>query len=415
MSQRAQVEHLFRHEYGKLVALLVRRYGIEQVDTIEDSVQWAMTQALELWCKRGTPDNPTGWLYRVADRNLVSELRTNKRQSRLLVEQYVSDPPSMVEQEDVPLAGEMADSLLRMLFAACDSQIPVESQLVFTLKTLCGFNIREIASRMFLSEANTYKRFNRARQYLKNSLIKIDELTDLKMNERLSSVHRVLYLVFTEGYLSSHADMAIRYEFCEEAIRLMSVLKDCSVGSKPETSALLALMYLHLARINGRQDNTGMLLQLEQQDRSLWDRQQIAIGLAFLEQSTHGDTISRYHIEAGIAAEHCLALSFKQTRWDKIVASYELLEQVAPSPLHLLNRAIAVAEWKGPQAGLDILRTSSFPDWLNRSYHWYAVLSDLYFRCGESIQGHQNAEQAIALAPSQKIKQLLNKRLLSRY
>jgi len=414
LNQEKQVEHLFRHEYGNLVALLVRRTDIQHIDAIEDSVQWAMTQALEFWCKGDIPSSPSAWLYRVANNHLLSEFRTAQRHDSILVEHFPIKEDSLLEHEDVLFSDEMSDSMLRMLFVACNDAIPIESQLVFTLKSLCGFNVKEIALRLFITEANVYKRYSRAKQHLKGQTLDLDNLTDNELIARLSSIHRVLYLVFTEGYLSSHTDMAIRHDLCEEAIRLARLLVENKFGDVPNSYALLALMYFHFARIKTRQDDCGTLLLLEQQNRSKWDNEKTTLAMEFLAKSANGDTISRYHLEAGIAAEHCLSPSFNQTRWDKIVASYELLEHIAPSPLHQLNRAVATAEWKGPQAGLAVLKSAEIPHWLNQSYHWYTVQADLLFRSGEIVLGQKNAKLAIEAAPTESIKQLLHKRLVAR-
>ena len=414
MNEQKQVEHLFRHEYGKLVALLLRRTGMQHIDVIEDSVQWAMAQALQFWSKGNIPSNPSAWLYRVANNHLLSEFRSTQRKGTLLAEHFAIKENDIYEHEDVPFSGEVSDSMLRMFFAACNDAIPIESQLVFTLKSLCGFSIREIALRLFISEANVYKRYSRAKQHLKNQAIELNNLTDEEMVARLPSIHRILYLVFTEGYLSSHADTAIRQDLCEEAIRLARLLVDNNFGNVPDSYALLALMYFHLARIIARQDDCGALLLLEQQNRSKWNVQQTTIAMEFLAQSANGDTISRYHVEASIAAEHCLSPSFGQTRWDKIVASYKLLERIAPSPLHQLNRAVATAEWKGPQAGLAVLKSADIPNWLIHSYHWYTVQADLFLRSGDMSLGKKNAELAIEAEPTESIKQLLRKRLVER-
>jgi RNA polymerase sigma-70 factor (ECF subfamily) len=414
LNQQQQVEHLFRHEYGKLVALLAQRIGIQYFDAIEDSVQWAMTQALEFWCQENIPNNPSAWLYQVAYRQLISELRTAKRRGDLLTDNFTVEELENGEDEEISFSGEMTDSMLRMLFLACDDSIPTESQLVFTLKSLCGFSIKEISHRLFISEANVYKRFSRAKQKLKHKNIKLENFIHADMVSRLASVHQILYLIFTEGYLSSHTDTAIRRDLCEEAIRLTTLLTESKLGKMPESYALLALMYFNLARITSRQDDCGALLLLEQQDRNQWNKQQITTAMNFLAQSASGEVISRYHIEAGIAAEHCLSPSFKQTRWDKIVTSYQLLERIAPSPFHQLNRAIAVAEWQNPQAGLAVLKANEIPHWLARSYHWHTVQADLYFRCGEAVLGDKYAQRAISTAPTISIKQLLKKRLLKR-
>jgi RNA polymerase sigma-70 factor (ECF subfamily) len=410
LNKQEEVAHLFRHEYGKLVALLVRRIGVHHIDLIEDAVQWAMAQALEFWCKE-TPNSPSAWLYQVAYRYILSEFRTVKHRSLLLSKHLPLKESEIIEDNEAFFSGEMSDSMLRMLFIACSNNNPIESQLVFTLKSLCGFNIREIALRLFISEANVYKRFSRAKKHLKNETLELDMLSNDEMLSRLPSVHRVLYLLFTEGYLSSHTDTAIRRDLCEEAIRLTRLLAESKIGDVANSYALLALMYFNLARINSRQNEFGVLLLLEQQDRNQWDKQQISVAMSLLAQSANGDSISRYHIEAGIAAEHCLSPSFEKTKWGKVVASYELLHNIAPSPLHLLNLAIATAEWKTPEAGLAVLKSADMPDWLERSYHWYAVRADLLFRCGELALADENADLAIAAAPTDSIKQLLFNRL----
>jgi RNA polymerase sigma-70 factor (ECF subfamily) len=298
-----------------------------------------------------------------------------------------------------------------MLFVCCDEAIPVESQLVLALKTLCGFDIREIALRLFTSEANVYKRLGRARSRLQKLGHGLLELDVGQKTSRLPAVHQILYLLFTEGYLSSHAEMAIRRELCYEAIRLASILVEHRVGQAPETYALLALMHLHAARMTARENASGGLLLLEEQDRNLWDRHEIQIGLEWLAKSAQGDRFSRYHAEAGIAAEHCLAPSFAETRWDRVVECYSLLECIAPSPLHKLNRAVAVAEWRGPAAGLIVLTGYEPPTWLSSSYMWSAVLADLHRRSGNIEAAKRYRVEALKLAPTSAVKELLRHRL----
>ena len=412
MNKYEQVEHIFRHEYGQLVALLVRRMGIQYIDKIEDSVQWAMAQALEYWRINDIPKSTSAWLYRVAYRYLLSELKITQQRTFLLKEHLELENNNSFSNEKETFSGELSDSMLRMLFVTCHCEMPIESQLVFTLKSLCGFNVREIALRLFITEANVYKRFSRAKNHLKNQSLELDDFVDSDVITRLPSVHRVLYLVFTEGYLSSHVDKAIRRDLCEEAIRLTRLLAASHFGDVSNTYALLALMYFHMARINSRQDSFGALLLLEQQDRSQWDKEYINLALSFLNKSAQGNSISCYHIEAGIAGSHCIAPSFEQTKWSEVVTSYKLLNKISPSPLNILNEAIATAEWKSPEEGLVVLQSVEKPHWLANSYYWYTVKADLLFRSGEIIQSHKYAILAIKLAPSESIKKLLTKRLI---
>jgi len=367
--------------------------------------------ALESWTVSGAPDNPSAWLFRVAHNDVVGQLRQKTRRRRLL-EQHTKEAIGTAEKSsELFLANEVQDDLLRMLFVCCDEAIPEPSQLVLALKTLCGFDIREIALRLFISEANVYKRLARARSRLRKFPPRTDGPSGAQVSSRLPAVRKILYLLFTEGYLSSHAETAIRRELCNEAIRLATILAAHTIGQTPETFALLALMHLHAARMPARQHASGGLILLEEQDRDLWDRKEIHIGLAWLARSAQGDVFSRYHAEAGIAAEHCLAPSFQETRWDNVVEFYSQLERIAPSPMNRLNRAVAVAEWKGPAAGLAVLDGFDPPAWLADSYIWAAVLADLHRRCGNAELANRYRTLAWKAAPTPAVKELLQHRL----
>lgn len=404
---KALAAHFFRHEYGRLVASLSRRVGVNHLELVEDAVQFALAAALETWPKSTVPENPVAWLHRVAHNRVVEELRRGARCAEL------ASASGSDEELEMPtfLGGEMRDDLLRMLFACCDDALPAESQLVLALKVLCGFDVAEISERLFMSEANVYKRLTRARTRLREAEFKLDELTAAHVRARLPAVQLILYVLFTEGYLSAHPERAIRHELCDEAIRLATELAAHSIGAVPETFALLAMMHLHSARSSARQDVNGGLLLLEEQDRALWNQQEIAVGLDWLARSAVGDTFSRYHAEAGVAAEHCLAPSVSQTRWERIVACYEILERVAPSPIHTLNRAVALAEWKGPRAGLEVLEEIAPPSWLEGSYLWAAVLADLHHRAGDEVQAEHHRITALASAPSTALRAVLERRL----
>jgi predicted RNA polymerase sigma factor len=231
------------------------------------------------------------------------------------------------------------------------------------------------------------------------------------LRSRLSGVHAVIYVLFNEGYLSTHAEHAIRAELCEEAIRLCTLLADHPAGAVPSTFALLALMHLHAARLASRQDATGGLLLLEEQDRSLWDPEHLQQGATWLERAAKGDVFTRFHAEAGIAAEHCFAPSFAATRWNEIAGLYAMLERLDPSPIHTLNRAVAMAEAQGPEVGLATLEHLVPPAWLDGHYLWDAVLSDLHHRAGNEATAERHREQALAAAPSPAVRQLLHRRL----
>lgn len=414
MSSQELGDRFFRHEYGRLVAVLTARLGGSRLALVEDAVQAALLAAVERWPRGAIPDDPSAWLYRVANNQLLDALRQRSRRDRLDEERGGDIAGPSVDADEPLLAGEVRDDLLRMLFACCDPAIAVEGQLVLALKTLCGFDVREIAARLFLREDNVYKRLARAREELRSRAFAPADLDPAQLAERLGAVQSILYLMFTEGHLSSHADASIRRELCDEAIRLTSCLAEHPVGQTPETSALLALMHLSAARLSSRQDGAGGLLLLEEQDRACWDQGQITVGLWWLARSAEGETFSRYHAEAGVAAEHCLAPSFAETRWDRVIACYELLDAVAPSALHTLNRAVAVAEHRGPEAALALLVDRAPPSWLDGSYLWAAVLADLHGRAGHAVLATSFRETALATAPSAPVRDALRRRLLPR-
>jgi RNA polymerase sigma factor (sigma-70 family) len=401
--------NFFRHEYGRLVAMLSRRVGVHHIEAVEDAVQFALLAAVEAWPRSTVPDNPSAWLYRVAHNQFVGQQRSRSRRDELLAQEGLPRA-NTTEPEEVFLAGDVRDDLLRMLFVCCDEALPAESQLVLALKTLGGFEVREIAERLFMTEANVYKRLARARRRVGETPYDPD-LTNERLTSRLPAVQSVLHLMFTEGYLSSSPAGPIRHELCDEAKRLAAILAEHPSSATPATFALLALMHLHSARLTARQDESGGLLLLEEQDRSQWNKDEIGVGLSWLARAAEGEAFSRYHAEAGIAAEHCLAPSLAETRWDRIVACYALLDRLAPSAIHTLNRAVAIAELQGPARGLAEIEGLEPPAWLAGSYQWAAVLADLHGRCGHTDLARRHREAALEAAPSEAVRAALARRL----
>jgi len=394
-----------------LVSVLSHRFGVHRVELCEDAVQTALLRAVQSWPQRGLPDNISAWLYRVAFNEVLGTLRRARR-----TDVSVNDVEELVDEEratedEVLLEHEVKDDQLRMLFVCANPAVPRESQLVFALKVLCGFSVEEIALRLFQTREAVYKRLQRARAALRDSAIELEPPGIGELSERIPAVLEVLYLLFTEGYSSAQPDKLIRHELCEDAIRLTLLLREHSVGAAPETDALLALMYLDAARFESRVDGAGGLILLEEQDRSLWDRELIQIGVSYLHRAARGDSLSRYHAEAAIAAEHCLAPTYKDTRWSEIARLYQMLDGIAPSPINTLNRSIALAEWQGPEAGLVLLEAIKPPTWLLGYYLWDATLGELYRRRGDRERATAHLTRALEAAPTHAEKGLLRRRL----
>lgn len=229
--------------------------------------------------------------------------------------------------------------------------------------------------------------------------------------QRTKSVLQVIYLLFNEGYSSMQPDRVIRHELCREALRLGEIVARHPVAACPEADALMALMLFHFARLDARLDASGGLLLLEEQDRSLWDEQLIFQGMQFLWKSGRGDAMSRYHAQAAILAEHCLAQTFKETNFGEIVSLYEALEKLEPSPLHTLNRAIALMEWKGPQAALKLFASVRPPAWLAGYYLWEATRGEILRRSGRFEEASRHLENARSAAPTNQEKRIFESKL----
>jgi RNA polymerase sigma factor (sigma-70 family) len=405
-------EHYFRHEFGRLVAVLSRRFGLSRVELCEDAAQTALLRAVQSWSARGVPSDKGAWLYRVAHNHVLDVLRRERRGVvASSVEQERLADVGEAEPAKVYLDREVKDDELRLLFVCADPAIARESQLVLALKILCGFSTEEIARRLFQSPDAVHKRLQRARATLREGSEAVTAPPVAELAERLPAVLQMLYLLFTEGYSSSDPEQLIRRELCEEAVRLALLLAAHPAFGAPEVDALLALFYLHAARFDARVDGAGGLLSLEEQERSGWDRELIEIGLGYLYRAARGGHFSRFHAEAAIAAEHCLASSYAQTRWGEVARLYEALEQMAPSPLNTLNRAIALAEWHGPAAGLAVLEALKPPGWLLGYYLWDATLGELYRRSGDLERARRHLERALDAAPTHAEKALLRRRL----
>jgi RNA polymerase sigma-70 factor (ECF subfamily) len=298
-----------------------------------------------------------------------------------------------------------------MLFICCDDAIPRESQLVFALKTLCGFSTGEIALRLFTSEANVHKRLGRARDRLREASPAVETPPLEALRSRLPSVHEVLYLLFNEGYLSAHAALSIRRELCEEAIRLATVLAEHPVGEVPETFALLALFHLHAARLAARLDGDGGLLLLDEQDRSLWDRDRIGEGLAKLERAVRLRRPGEYQLQAAITALQIQAPDADSTDWPQIAELFGALANLNPSPVIELNRAVAVGLASGPGAGLELLEPLLADPALEGYQPLHAAHAELLGRAADAEGAARAYERAIALTANDVERAELERRL----
>lgn len=406
------VEHLFRHEGAKMVATLAGIFGIEHLTLAEDVVQEALVRALQTWPFYGVPQNPAAWIMR-ASRNLALDVVRRQKNFRDKEPEIIRamDREAASPDEAIFSEQEIADDRLRLMFVCCHPEIPAEAQVALALKTLCGFSVTEIARAFLTTDATIAKRLTRAKQKITEAKIPFEIPTGTELTQRLDGVLQSLYLLFNEGYKASAGDKLIREDICEEAIRLADLLAKHPAGNAPKTHALLALMLLTAARTPARVDDEGNLLRLRDQDRGKWNHAMIARGMFHLAHSASGNEISEFHLQAGIAACHCAAKDYASTDWGKILALYDRLVEFDDSPVVALNRAVALAEARGPQAGIEAV--NAIPDLkaLESYYLFHAVLGDFEWQLNHLPIAAAHFQRALQLAEIKSEQAFLAKRL----
>jgi RNA polymerase sigma factor (sigma-70 family) len=406
------VGHLFRYEAGKMAAVLTRLLGFNSLDAAEDIVQDTLLQAMSTWKIKGIPENPAAWLYTVAKRKAIDVIRQHKihEQHHTAINLALKSEWTLVPTvNQLFLENEIEDSQLRMMFACCHPSIPYESQIALTLKTLCGLSIAEIANSFLTTNETITKRLYRAREKIREENISLEAPIPAHLPGRLHSLLHSLYLLFNEGYNSSHPNELIRHDLCGEAMRLCLLLVKNPVTSNPSANALLALMCFQASRAEARMHSDGSIILLKDQDRSRWSQPLIKKGKFYLERAAIGPEVSEYHIEAAIAGSHSCAATFKDTDWSEILRLYSILANVKPGPIIELNKAIALGYAHSPSAGLAALLDIKE---LENHYLRHAAIGDFYTELGNKKQARFHYEHAQKLTSSIAEKNLLQAKIM---
>lgn len=394
-----------------MAAVLTRLLGFNALDLTEDIVQDTLLQAMSTWKYKGIPENPSAWLYTVAKRKAIDVLRQQRIQDRHHAEIGKTINSEWILAPTITnlfLDNEIEDSQLRMVFACCHPSIPYEAQLALTLKTLCGLSISEIAHSFLTNEETITKRLYRAREKIREENITLEAPLPAKLPGRFDAVLHSLYLLFNEGYNSSHPDQLIRHDLCEEAMRLCLLLVNNAVTGSPKAKALLALMCFQASREEARQQPDGSIILLRDQNRLRWSQPLIEKGKYYLELAAEGNEFSEYHIEAAIAGCHVRARSFEKTDWNEIIQLYSVLSQVSPSPIVELNKAIAIGYGKSPALGLQALQNIQE---LHHHYLYHAALGDFFSDLGDHAQARSSYQRAFQLTTSNSEKKLLQTKI----
>ncbi len=409
------VDHLFRQQAGKMVAVLSRILGFRNIETAEEIVQETLLTALQVWSFRGVPPNPAGWLMVAARNKAIDHIRRERNRLK------VANDLSLALDSEWTLSSAVGrefeesrvqDSLLRMIFTCCDPRLLLQDQVALTLKFPGGFSIPEISAALLSEEEAVRKRLYRARQRLRKDKEALQMPADSELAARLDAVLQVVYLIFSEGYKTAEGEALIRTELCEEAIRLASLLAEHPSCAQPRTFALLALQCFQAARLSARTFEDGSICQLEEQDRSTWDTGLINQGFRFLDLSAQGTELTRYHVEAAIASCHCAASAFEKTDWRMIVTLYEKLLSIYDTPVVRLNRAVAIGFAFGADAALRELELIRESGALSRYYLLYASLGEFRLRAGDLAAARVDFETAAGMCKSVKEKEFLKRRIV---
>jgi RNA polymerase sigma-70 factor (ECF subfamily) len=404
---RELLDSLYRVDSGRILATLIRLLG--DFDLAEEAMHEAFAAALSLWPTSGVPSNPRPWLISTARFKAIDTLRRRARfdasQDELV--RYLEAQWSSAQWSNEEYSLE--DDRLRLIFTCCHPSLPPEARVALTLREVCGLTTEEIAKAFLITPRTLAQRIVRAKAKIRETPIPYEVPTPQELPERLGAVLHVIYLVFNEGYSAAAGAEVTRAELTGEAIRLGRLLNELS--PEPEVMGLLSLMLLQESRHAARRSSTGELMLLESQDRSLWNRQQIAEGLALLEKALKSRRFGSYTLQAAIAAVHAKAESVAATDWRQIVALYDQLVRIQPTPVVQLNRAVAIAMSDGPEAGLAHIDAVLEHGGLANYYLAHSARADMCRRLGRTYEARASYEKALALTQQEPERQFLQERI----
>ena len=403
---RQVVDDVYRSESRRVFATLIRLLG--DFDLAEEALHEAFAAAVEQWTRDGMPSHPRAWLVSAGRFKAIDAMRR-----RIRLDAWLAARATTLEPTTAPLGEiddvEIEDDRLRLIFTCCHPALSPDAQIAMTLRAVCGLTTEEIAHAFLTAPPTLAQRIVRAKRKIRDARIPYEVPSAKDLPDRLDAVLRVVYLVFNEGYSASSGSSLTRHDLSAEAIRLGRLLVE--LLPEPEAMGLLALMLLHDSRRAARTSRTGDLVLLDEQDRSLWNRDQITEGLSLLERARSSGRVGPYTIQAAIAAMHAQAPSSAATNWDQIVKLYDLLLQANPSPVVELNRAVAVAMRDGPLAGLARIDAILAQGELGTYHLAHAARADLCRRLGRTAEARASYEQALALARQEPERRFLARRI----
>ncbi|KAA9038361.1 RNA polymerase subunit sigma [Ginsengibacter hankyongi] len=405
MKQTELIPHLFRTEYRKIVSVLYKLFGIEHIEIAEDIVSDTFLSASELWGLKGLPENPTAWLYTVAKNKTKDYLKHHSIFTQKISKEIKYAAPTFHEIEIDLSTKNINDSQLAMIFAVCNPCNPAEVQIGLALNLLCGFGAVEIANAFLTNKEVIYKRLQRGKEKLRSAKIKIEQPGLHEIDERLPAVLLTLYLLFNEGYYSSNQDVSLRKDLCLEAMRLTYLLIENDHTNKPAVNALFSLMCFHSSRFEARINEDGDNILYEDQDTNLWNKELVERGEYYLNLSSKGDELSKYHLEAAIAYWHTHKEDTGQ-KWENILQLYNQLLLIEYSPIAALNRTFALAKANGKMEAIAEAEKLN----LTGNHLYYTLLGNLYTDV-DNEKALQHYQKASTLTSSHADKTTIEKNM----
>jgi RNA polymerase sigma-70 factor (ECF subfamily) len=403
------VEELYRSDWGRIVASLIRLVG--DFEVAEEAAQEAFAAAVDQWRITGVPDIPRAWVIQTAKHKAIDRIRRQTRFNEKINLIAASEPSHAVMDEPDYDASEIPDDRLRLIFTCCHPALALEAQVALTLRTLGGLETDEIARAFLVPETTMAQRLVRAKRKIRDAGIPYRVPGTNEMVERLDAVLTAIYLVFNEGYAATRGGPLVRTDLCGEAIRLGRLVRTLMTPqTSTEATGLLALMLLHDSRRDARLDDAGDIIVLEKQDRSRWNQRQIAEALPLATEALRGQP-GPFAVQAAIAAQHCKAVRPEDTDWPEILQLYDLLERVQPSPIVSLNRAVAVAMVHGAQPALALIDELTAAGDLDSYHLLHSARADLLRRVGSSVEAAEAYERALALVSNDSERRFLEQRL----
>ena len=405
MKQQELIPHLFKTEFSKITTVLCKLFGIEHIEIAEDIASETFLLAFETWPFKGVPENPTAWLYTVAKNKTKNHIKRHHFFVNKVSDQIKQSTSESIDAQIDSFEQNITDSQLQMLFAVCHPSISKESQIALSLRVLCGFGIDEIATAFLTDKETINKRLYRAKEKLRTGNVPMEIPNDTEIGNRLDTVLTTLYLLYSEGYYSESQNDTIREDLCQEAMRLTNLLIEYEMTNRPAVNALLSLMCFQSSRFAARKKETSVTVLYQDQDESLWNHELIAKGAYYLQQASHGNELSRYHLEASIAYWHTIKADTPE-KWENILLHFNQLLQIEYSPIAALNRTYALSKVHGKERAIAEAEKLTLTD----NHFYFALLGELYTDI-DNKKAKEYFQAAYALAKTLTDKQTIQNKL----